>query len=83
MSDKKMLIMVNLVVIVVAAAMLSSAVYSGDDSIVALERSGNSVKNAGNVELAMQSDGMTGMFILGVNESISAEREENVRAEQA
>jgi hypothetical protein len=53
-------------------------------SSVILSRSGDAIKNEGNVELKLSGiGGVTGFFILGVNESAAIEGNENVRAEQA
>ena len=82
MSEKIVILAANLAVIVIVAAMLTGGAWSNDDSIVALSRDNQSVTNVGNVDLEMGSDSITGM-VVGVSESMQAEKEENVRAEQA
>lgn len=83
MSEKILVLAANLVVIFIVAAMLAGAAWSSDASVVALSRDNHSVTNTGNVDVIMETDGITGMATLGVSESIQAEREENVKAEQA
>lgn len=83
MSDKALLIASNLVVIFLAVAIMASVAWIGDASIVALSRDNQSVTNSGNVDAIIESDGMSGMAVLGVRESINAGGDDNVRAEQA
>ncbi len=83
MSDKILVIAANLAVILIVAAILVGGAWSSDDSIVALSRDNDSVTNAGNVDLIMETDGITGMAVVGVSGLIYAEKEDNVRAEQA
>ncbi len=83
MSEKILVLAANLVVILIVAALLVGAAWGSDASVVALSRDNYSVTNTGNVDVIMKTDGITGMAVLGVSESIQAEREENVKAEQA
>lgn len=82
MQADRAMIIANLLVILALAAMLSASM-AGEGSVVALARDSSQLANAGNVELMVSGDGMTGMALLGVNESISIGKEENVKAEQA
>jgi hypothetical protein len=54
-------------------------------SSVVLSRTENDIKNEGNTELKVSGlgGGITGLFILGINESFEIEGNENVMAEQA
>jgi len=49
-------------------------------SSVSLSRTKNEVENSGNVDLVLHR--ITGSFVLGVDESLEIESEENVKAEQ-
>lgn len=52
-------------------------------SSVVLSRNEKEVKNEGNTPVFVHNPGITGAFVLGVNESIALGEEENVKAEQA
>jgi len=78
--DKRTVLAANMVVILaLAAILLASGATEG--SVVALERGGSQVTNAGNVDISLEGS-VTGMAVLAAGNSLEVEKEEHVKAEQ-
>ena len=85
MDRKYLMVMDVLVILTMVGVLIAGAgdMMENTASIIALSRNNITVTNTGTVDVMLHRDGITGMSLLGVNQSIPIEGEENVKAEEA
>ncbi len=84
MSELKKLLELDVVITIVLLLALTFSVYAGANNMIILERNETSLKNVGNTVVYLERKGpsLSGMAILGAQESIPIGEEENVTAQQ-